>query len=87
MRLGKNHDIGSGYPSDPKTKLFVKKSIKRNQDISFFTKELEACTNFNEKKKIILTTLLLPLHDPYRMDASQLFALFETVFPVFLFLP
>ena len=38
MRLGKNHDIGSGYPSDPKTKMFVKKSLRRNHDMPFLRK-------------------------------------------------
>ena len=30
-RLKKKDDIGSGYPSDPKTKYFVKKSIKQKK--------------------------------------------------------
>ena len=37
-RLSKKHDIGSGYPSDPKTKVFVKKSIRRNQNLTFLRK-------------------------------------------------
>jgi len=51
MRLGKNHDIGSGYPSDPKTKLFVKKSIKRNQDISFLRKSWKPVQILMKKRK------------------------------------
>jgi ribonuclease HII len=30
-RLKKKDDIGSGYPSDPKTKYFIKKSIKQKK--------------------------------------------------------
>ena len=52
MRLEKNHDIGSGYPSDPKTKLFVKKSIKRNQDISFLRKSWKPVQILMKKRKL-----------------------------------
>ena len=37
-RLNKKYDIGSGYPSDPKTKSFLKKSIKRNETFAFLRK-------------------------------------------------
>ncbi|SVA53815.1 uncharacterized protein METZ01_LOCUS106669, partial [marine metagenome] len=37
-KLKKKHNIGSGYPSDPKTKAFVKKSIKRNEPLTFIRK-------------------------------------------------
>ena len=51
-RLRKKHDIGSGYPSDPKTKLFVKKSIKRNQDISFLRKSWKPVQILMKKRKL-----------------------------------
>ena len=62
-----------------------KKIITKKSWYAFSAKELEACANLNEKKKIILVMLLLPLHDPYHMGASQLFAWFETMHPVFSF--
>ena len=34
-KLKKKYNIGSGYPSDPKTKAFVKKSIKRHEPLTF----------------------------------------------------
>ena len=37
-KLKKKYNIGSGYPSDPKTKAFVKKSIKRNESLTFLRK-------------------------------------------------
>ena len=37
-RLNKKYQIGSGYPSDPKTKSFLKKSIKRNESLTFLRK-------------------------------------------------
>ena len=38
IKLKKKFNIGSGYPSDPKTKAFVKKSIKRNEPLTFIRK-------------------------------------------------
>jgi len=37
-KLRKKYDLGSGYPSDPKTKAFVKKSIKRKEHLTFLRK-------------------------------------------------
>ena len=37
-KLKKKYNIGSGYPSDPKTKAFLKKSIKRNEPLTFIRK-------------------------------------------------
>ena len=51
-RLSKKHDIGSGYPSDPKTKVFVKKSIRRNQNLTFLRKSWKPVKILMEKKKL-----------------------------------
>jgi len=50
-RLSKKHDIGSGYPSDPKTKVFVKKSIRRNQNLAFLRKSWKPVKILMEKRK------------------------------------
>ena len=52
MRLGKNHDIGSGYPSDPKTKMFVKKSLRRNRDMPFLRKSWKPVQILMKKRKL-----------------------------------
>ena len=52
MRLKNSHDIGSGYPSDPKTKIFVKKSIRKNQDISFLRKSWKPVQILMKKRKL-----------------------------------
>ena len=52
MRLGKNHDIGSGYPSDPKTKMFVKKSLRRNHDMPFLRKSWKPVQILMKKRKL-----------------------------------
>ena len=52
MRLGKNHDIGSGYPSDPKTKTFVKKSLRRNRDMPFLRKSWKPVQILMKKRKL-----------------------------------
>ena len=52
MRLGKNHDIGSGYPSDPKTKIFVKKSLRRNRDMPFLRKSWKPVQILMKKRKL-----------------------------------
>ena len=52
MRLGKNHDIGSGYPSDPKTKMFVKKSLRRNLDMPFLRKSWKPVQILMKKRKL-----------------------------------
>jgi len=51
-RLSKKHDIGSGYPSDPKTKVFVKKSIRRNQNLTFLRKSWKPVKILMEKRKL-----------------------------------
>nr|AIF14369.1 ribonuclease HII (rnhB) [uncultured marine thaumarchaeote KM3_67_B07] len=51
-RLSKKHDIGSGYPSDPKTKIFVKKSIRRNQNLTFLRKSWKPVKILMEKRKL-----------------------------------
>ncbi len=52
MRLGKNHDIGSGYPSDPKTKMFVKKSLRRNREIPFLRKSWKPVQILMKRRKL-----------------------------------
>jgi len=52
MRLGKNHDIGSGYPSDPKTKMFVKKSLRKNRDMPFLRKSWKPVQILMKKRKL-----------------------------------
>ena len=51
-RLRKKHDIGSGYPSDPKTKVFVKKSIRRNQNLTFLRKSWKPVQILMKKRKL-----------------------------------
>ena len=51
-RLRKKHDIGSGYPSDPKTKVFVKQSIRRKQDIDFLRKSWKPVQILMKKRKL-----------------------------------
>ena len=51
-RLKKKHDIGSGYPSDPKTKVFVKKSIRRNQNLTFLRKSWKPVQILMKKRKL-----------------------------------
>jgi len=50
-RLRKKYDIGSGYPSDPKTKVFVKKSIRRNQNLTFLRKSWKPVKILMKKRK------------------------------------
>ena len=50
-RLRKNYDIGSGYPSDPKTKTFMKKSIRRNQNLTFLRKSWKPVKILMKKRK------------------------------------
>ena len=38
-KLGKNHDLGSGYPSDPKTMEFIKYWISQNGDVPIFVRK------------------------------------------------
>ena len=52
MRLEKNHDIGSGYPSDPKTKMFVKKSLRRNREIPFLRKSWKPVQILMKRRKL-----------------------------------
>ena len=51
-RLSKKHDIGSGYPSDNKTKVFVKKSIRRNQNLTFLRKSWKPVKILMKKRKL-----------------------------------
>ena len=51
-RLSKKHDIGSGYPSDPKTKIFVKKSIRRNHNLAFLRKSWKPVKILMKKRKL-----------------------------------
>ena len=50
-RLAKKYDVGSGYPSDPKTKIFVKKSIRKNQDLTFLRKSWKPVQILMKKRK------------------------------------
>ena len=52
MRLANSHDIGSGYPSDPKTKMFVKKSLRRNHDMPFLRKSWKPVQVLMKKRKL-----------------------------------
>ena len=49
-RLNKKYQIGSGYPSDPKTKSFLKKSIKRNESMTFLRKSWKPVQILIKKK-------------------------------------
>jgi ribonuclease HII len=49
-RLNKKYEIGSGYPSDPKTKSFLKKSIKRNESMTFLRKSWKPVQILIKKK-------------------------------------
>ena len=51
-RLGKKHDIGSGYPSDSKTKIFVKNSIRRKQNLAFLRKSWKPVQILMKKRKL-----------------------------------
>ena len=50
-KLKKKYNIGSGYPSDPKTKAFVKKSIKRNEPLTFIRKSWKPVQTLLKNKK------------------------------------
>ena len=50
-KLKKKYNIGSGYPSDPKTKAFVKKSIKRNESLTFIRKSWKPVQILMKNKK------------------------------------
>ena len=50
-KLKKKYNIGSGYPSDPKTKAFVKKSIKRNESLTFIRKSWKPVQILLKNKK------------------------------------
>ena len=52
MKLANSHDIGSGYPSDPKTKIFVKKLIRKNRDMSFLRKSWKPVQILMKKRKL-----------------------------------
>jgi len=51
-KLKKKYNIGSGYPSDPKTKAFVKKSIKRNESLTFIRKSWKPVQILMKNKKL-----------------------------------
>ena len=51
IKLKKKYNIGSGYPSDPKTKAFVKKSIKRNESLTFIRKSWKPVQILMKNKK------------------------------------
>jgi ribonuclease HII len=38
-KLRKTHDLGSGYPSDPKTMKFIKEWISQNGDVPIFVRK------------------------------------------------
>ena len=50
-RLRKKYTVGSGYPSDPKTKAFIKKSIKRNIHLTFIRKSWKPVQILLKNKK------------------------------------
>ena len=50
-RLRKKYTVGSGYPSDPKTKAFIKKSIKRNMPLTFIRKSWKPVQILMKNKK------------------------------------
>ena len=59
-KLKKKHNVGSGYPSDPKTKAFVKKSIKRNESMTFIRESWKPVQILLKKKnhpKKVATTI------------------------------
>ena len=59
-RLRKKYTVGSGYPSDPKTKAFIKKSIKRNMPLTFIRKSWKPVQILMKKKnhpKNVATTI------------------------------
>jgi len=43
--------VGSGYPADPKTKAFIKKSIKRNMPLTFIRKSWKPVQILLKNKK------------------------------------
>jgi len=50
-RLRKKYTVGSGYPTDPKTKAFIKKSIKRNMPLTFIRKSWKPVQILMKNKK------------------------------------
>ena len=50
-RLRKKYTVGSVYPSDPKTKAFIKKSIKRNIPLTFIRKSWKPVQILLKNKK------------------------------------
>ena len=50
-RLRKKYTVGSGYPADPKTKAFIKKSIKRNMPLTFIRKSWKPVQILLKNKK------------------------------------
>jgi ribonuclease HII len=50
-KLKKKYNVGSGYPSDPKTKAFVKKSIKRIESFTFIRKSWKPVQILLKNKK------------------------------------
>tara|TARA_B100001146_G_scaffold193820_1_gene180621 strand:+ start:672 stop:1298 length:627 start_codon:yes stop_codon:yes gene_type:complete len=50
-KLKKKYNVGSGYPSDPKTKAFVKKSIKRIESLTFIRKSWKPVQTLLKNKK------------------------------------
>ena len=50
-RLRKKYAVGSGYPADPKTKAFIKKSIKRNMPLTFIRKSWKPVQILLKNKK------------------------------------
>ena len=50
-RLRRKYNVGSGYPSDPKTKAFIKKSIKRNMPLTFIRKSWKPVQILLKNKK------------------------------------
>ena len=59
-RLRKKYTVGSGYPSDPKTKAFIKKSMKQNNPPTFIRKSWKPVQILIKKKnqpKKVATTI------------------------------
>lgn len=50
-KLRKNHDLGSGYPSDPKTMKFIKEWVSQNGNVPVFVRKSW------KPVKILLSTL------------------------------